>query len=1038
MFKGVFRKFMVNCREIKMTIPTYSEAPYEELPIYSEGRTHQRTGGNPYPNKVIIHTYDRTKKDVEYNAVVLENEYIELIILPELGGRIFSAYDKRTDYYFFYRQHVVKPALIGDLGSWISGGIEFNFPFHHRPSTFMPVDYTVEETENGGKIVWISEHDPFDRLKGMVGIVLEEGKAYFETRMKIYNRTPVRRSFLWWENTAVPVNPSYEIFFPEDVDHVWFHYRDSVTGFPVASGSFNGYLYGDGTDISKHFNTKHATSYFAAASEYDYFGGYDNSKECGVVHIGDAYVSPGKKMFTWGYEQLSRSWERALTDEDGAYAELMAGSYSDNQPDFAWIEPYETKNFSQCWYPINKIGVPDFANLRVAYSIKDGKLFVQSTESAKNVNITVRSENGREFTFTADLTPDNVTVVEIGDFDKIGTFVKIGDMLTHTRQRREERELPDLAVKKPTPDAIDDPYTLVQTAVHLTQYRDPVADPAKYCIRALEIRPNYAPALQFLGELSIRRNDFSSAKDCLERALNEKYLYNRHAESGRCEYLLAYALEMLGDLHGAYSHYRMSAWNSDTFAPAMTRAAAIMLKQGNTELAIKFAREALERGVENSYARTVVACSLMRCGENDKALAELEKIDAYDKLYHLSRYLETLLGKISDDSFYSSLNSSPSQTLLDAYVDLEALGFENEAKEMLKKLPEYTKDISPIVAYIIGDARCVSREHRTFPFRDLDRRVLLSEIEKGNKYASYLYGCMVFADERYEESAKYFEKYDGYEAKRNLALVAHRIKDYDSALKYLDEALALNPRDEQLVFEKAYLRGHIGKDPLETVDFILSSINSIEEARDDICAELAGAYSVAGQYEKALEVLANHRFIVCEGGETFYAGKYISAWSGIAERLFAEGKYKEAAEAFATAQEIPENIGAGIWHIGVLVPVKYRQAECLEMLGEHEIPEQIYDLIESIHIDFFSDKYLPELAYYQALVRNKRGDKSGANAVLDTFEAKINDGFSHTDSGWFAAYALLVSYPDKAADARQAYYGRLDSFCKKARKEING
>ena len=109
----------------------------------------------------------------------------------------------------------------------------------------------------------------------------------------------------------------------------------------------------------------------------------------------------------------------------------------------------------------------------------------------------------------------------------------------------------------------------------------------------------------------------------------------------------------------------------------------------------------------------------------------------------------------------------------------------------------------------------------------------------------------------------------------------------------------------------------------------------------------------------------------------------------------------------------------------------------LEKCGENDIPTEVYDLIESIQLDFFSDKYLPELAYYKAMARYKRGDKAGALEILDAFEAKVNDGFSHTDSGWFAAYALLISYPDLAPDARKSYYGRLAAFCKDAREKIN-
>ena len=189
----------------KLIIPTYTSPAPVDLPVFCENRNHQRTSGRVYPNK-IVNTVDRSSpKDKEYTVVTLENEYVKIEILPEIGGRIYSALDKTTGYDFFYKQHVIKPALIGVLGSWISGGIEFNWPFHHRASGFMPCDFTVEESEDE-VICWLSEHDPIDRMKGMVGIVLRRDKKYFETRVRLYNRTESRKSFLWWENAAVPVN----------------------------------------------------------------------------------------------------------------------------------------------------------------------------------------------------------------------------------------------------------------------------------------------------------------------------------------------------------------------------------------------------------------------------------------------------------------------------------------------------------------------------------------------------------------------------------------------------------------------------------------------------------------------------------------------------------------------------------------------------------------------------------------------------------------------------------------------------------------
>ena len=390
----------------KVSIPTYIEPEREELPMFAENRVHQRSTGNPYPNKIVLKVNREQKVDKEYTLVKLENEYLELQILPEIGGKIYAAKDKTNGYDFFYKNHVIKPALIGALGSWISGGLEFNWPFHHRASSFMPTDYEIERLPDGGVIVWVSEHDPTDRMKGMVGIVLNPGESIFETRVKLSNATPLRHSFLWWENVAVPSNKNYEIFFPHDVSHVFFHYKRSVTTYPVATnaaGIFNGIRYDGAVDISKHKNTIQPTSYFSAASQYDFFGGYDAGQKCGVVHIGDHHVSPGKKMFTWAYNQLSQSWENALTDTDGAYCELMAGSYSDNQPDFTWLEPMETKTFSQYWFPIGEIGVPDFANTAGAIYAKDA-VRVQLNKT-RNVKITVKGDNQILFSKNVTVKP---------------------------------------------------------------------------------------------------------------------------------------------------------------------------------------------------------------------------------------------------------------------------------------------------------------------------------------------------------------------------------------------------------------------------------------------------------------------------------------------------------------------------------------------------------------------------------------------------------------------------------------------------------
>jgi hypothetical protein len=157
----------VQAWEEVIRIPTYPVPPPDRNPMFVDKRVYQGSGGKVYPLPFTDRVSDE-RIDKDYQAVYLENEFVRLMILPEIGGRIHIGLDKTRDYDFFYRQNVIKPALVGLAGPWISGGVEFNWPQHHRPSTFMPVEHSIEEHEDGSRTVWLSEHEPMNRMKGKV------------------------------------------------------------------------------------------------------------------------------------------------------------------------------------------------------------------------------------------------------------------------------------------------------------------------------------------------------------------------------------------------------------------------------------------------------------------------------------------------------------------------------------------------------------------------------------------------------------------------------------------------------------------------------------------------------------------------------------------------------------------------------------------------------------------------------------------------------------------------------------------------------
>ena len=119
-------------RREKLIIPTYGQGAAEELPLFSDLRINQGTRGYIYPYR-MSDKLTMVKEDKAYDAIRLENDFIRVTVLPELGGRIYEGYDKVNDYNFVYKNNVIKPALIGLCGVWVSGGIEFNYPQHHRP-----------------------------------------------------------------------------------------------------------------------------------------------------------------------------------------------------------------------------------------------------------------------------------------------------------------------------------------------------------------------------------------------------------------------------------------------------------------------------------------------------------------------------------------------------------------------------------------------------------------------------------------------------------------------------------------------------------------------------------------------------------------------------------------------------------------------------------------------------------------------------------------------------------------------------------------
>ena len=399
-------------KETTVMIPTYKTALPEKSPIFIEKRAYQGSTGKVYPLPVTEKLGDE-KEMKAYKALILENEYIYVMVLPELGGRIQRAYDKTNGYDFVYYNHVIKPALVGLAGPWISGGIEFNWPQHHRPSTFSPVDYSISENEDGSVTAYVGETDVMYGTKCTASITLYPGKAYIEIKGQLYNPTDFPQTFLWWANPAVAVNDKTFSVFPPDVNAVMDHGKRAVSTFPIATGEYYKYDYSAGIDISRYKNIKVPTSYMAAHSDFDFIGNFDEGRDAGLLHIADHHISPGKKQWTWGCGDFGRMWDKNLTDEDGPYIELMTGIFTDNQPDFTWLKPNEEKTFTQYFMPYKTVGRVGNATKDVVIGVEGRQIKVYASGKYPGARITAAVKGKPVYEKTADLSPERCFVDQI-------------------------------------------------------------------------------------------------------------------------------------------------------------------------------------------------------------------------------------------------------------------------------------------------------------------------------------------------------------------------------------------------------------------------------------------------------------------------------------------------------------------------------------------------------------------------------------------------------------------------------------------------
>jgi tetratricopeptide (TPR) repeat protein len=1012
-----------------VAIPTYHPLPPDKNPMFLEKRVYQGSSGRVYPLPFTdrISTEPRTRS---WQAVHIENEFVRVMVLPEIGGRIHVGMDKANGYDFFYRQNVIKPALVGLAGPWISGGVELNWPQHHRPATFMPVECEIEEHSDGSRTIWCSDHDPMNRLKGMHGVCLHPGKSYIELKVRLYNRTPFVQTFLWWANVGTHVHELYQSFFPTDVHWVADHARRAMSKFPLCDGYYYGVNYGGraivgvpdeerppkfvppgiypANDLSWYANIPVPTSYMAMNSREDFHGGYDHRRNAGLVLVADHHIAPGKKQWTWGNHPFGYAWDRNLTDEDGPYIELMAGVYTDNQPDFSFLAPGETKTFSQYWYPIREIGVPQKANVDAAVSLRTSGhtahvgVCVTKLLPGARVRLKVRGKKIAEW--DRDLEPgkpfiesvDLLTHITAADLSAVIAARDGTEILHYAPKPVPEQVAPPAATEPSQPEEVSSNDELFVIGLHLEQYRHATRYPEPYWREAVRRDPGDSRCNNALGLWHLRRGEFQKAEQHFRVAIDRLTSRNANPYDSEPYYNLGLTLRQLGRDEEAYSAFYKSTWSHAWQSAAYLALAELDVKRRDWMTALNHLRDSLRMNTDHLNARNLMAIVLRRIGRDREADEVLKETRALDPMDSWARYLES--------------NSLPhdNQMIFDLALDHARSGLYSEAIEILTRADKQAQDGSlPTMSYALAYFQSVTGNSSAaggsyseaakvtpdycFPSRIEELLVLEAAMASNpaDARAPYYLGNLLYDRRRHREAIELWERSSHLDATlsvvwRNLGIGYFNVLgDSEKARAAFDKAIAVNPDDARIFYERDQLWKRIGEAPEKRLKEF-ERFDDLVHRRDDLSVELAALYNHTGQHEKALSVIQLRKFQPWEGGEGLVLGQHVRTHLALGRRELAGGNPTEARRLFEAALQSPENLGEATHLLANRSDIFYLLGVAADAAGDRVFARECFERAAKHKGDFqeMSVKLFSEMTYYNALALKRLGRTAEADILL--------------------------------------------------------
>ncbi len=946
-----------------------------ELPTYALGEEDPNppfplVGGHRiYPYTMLDDLTDRREMKT-YKAIFLENEFLKATVLPELGGRLYSLYDKASGREVFYRNNVVKYGLVALRGAWISGGIEFNFPDGHTVVTVSPVASTIRVNSDGSATVVVGDVDQVTGMHWEVALTLRPGQARLEQQVTLLNPTPLTNLYWFWANAAVPATDDMRFIYP--MREAYPHAPWPVYTFPV----YKDVIY------SSYSQIRQPTSLFGRQVHRNFFGAYYEKSDYGVAHVADFREVPGKKVWTWGVAGDGLIWTDLLTDHDGPYNEIQSGRY-ETQLNYEFMSPRRVESWIEYWYPVRGLGgnfveaTSELAlNARFVPAAGLGEppfeIAISPTTAIEGVKVRLKSSSRvvREFgpVSLKPLTPltFDVPVRDLQTDPKL----PLDSNLSIEVESSGEQILARWSSADPIDGNLDfnplagtprpqrkplDKMSVEELFLEGVREEKDGREEAAADIyqQVLQRDPGYIPAFVRLAWRQYRAADLQGAEVLIAGAMARNSFDPAVHYAAGVVYRAAGRWTLAADALWAAVHYGGPA------APAFAQLGEIAIHQKQFDEAAKLLREVLNYNPDDALALTDLAVALRLGGKPDEAgrvldtalekmpllpFALLEKWRCYGALGVVG------LSSAARAEAWKKILSSDLQNFLEVaalYRSLDDLPSADAVLESaLKDFPAQT--VSPLVYYTLAsNARREGQNQKAdeyavqaarvpyekvFPNRLADVQVLREALLRDplDARAQYLLANFLFAHGRSEDGAKLWLRalgkgFDCSVLERNLGVYAWKLrKDLKGAAGYFARAIQLAPDDYRLYKDLDEIYFQMG-DIERRVKLFAAAPLAVRE-RDTIRARRALVLVQQKQYDQALELLKDHRFKPWEGGEII---RQIFVLAHIEEgrQYIAAHKFEQAEAVFRKALEYPPNLGVG-------KPDKPHDEESLYWLGE--------------------------------------------------------------------------------------------------------